>query len=247
MTAGSALVTGALGDTGKAICQQLLTDGWEVVVSDILPEEEGAGFVQQLWPTGAATYRHLNVQDAESCLAVVNSIPDLRAYVGNAGIGRPQPFASMDDETLRRQFDVNVSGNVCLARVAAESMRSSSADCSIAFTVSWVGDRPWPELVAYAATKAALHMATRSIALELASIGIRVNAVAPGIVNAGMARTEAERNPGHKQRAGAAVPLGRLQDPQDVAEVVAFLVSKRARNITGSVILVDGGCSLGSF
>jgi 3-oxoacyl-[acyl-carrier protein] reductase len=62
-----------------------------------------------------------------------------------------------------------------------------------------------------------------------------------------MARTEAERNPGHNQRAGAAVPLGRLQDPQDVAEVVAFLVSKRARNITGSVILVDGGCSLGSF
>jgi NAD(P)-dependent dehydrogenase (short-subunit alcohol dehydrogenase family) len=115
---------------------------------------------------------------------------------------------------------------------------------SITMITSWVGVQPWPEIAAYSVSKAGLLMLTRAMAAELAQHRIRVNALSPGIVAAGMARRQIETEPGYAARASTAVPLGRLQTADEVAGIAAWLSSDAAAYLTGSVILADGGASL---
>jgi len=240
MSHGSVLVTGANGDIGMAMCRALSGDGWEVVASDLAPSPrpEVAEAVR--------SYVSLDLTDAQACIEVMSGLTGLTAYVGNAGIVLPQPAVDVDDDTFRRQLEVNLVANLRLARLIARSLISTGTPGAMVFTGSWVGDRPWPELLCYSATKAALAMATRTMAKEWAQSGIRVNLVAPGIVNAGLARAEAERNPEYASRIARAVPLGHLQSTDDVAAAVCFLLSDGAASITGTSLVVDGGCSLGA-
>lgn len=240
MTHGSVLVTGANGDIGAAICATLAEDGWSVIASDIATEPR-LSLVQ-----AGLRYVPLDVTDPTLCEAALASLPELDAYVGNAGIVIPQPALEVDDETFRQHLEVNLVGNLRLARGIARSLVSRQRPGSIVFTGSWVGDRPWPELLCYSATKAALAMATKTLAKEWASHQVRVNLVSPGIVDAGLAKAEADRNPEYARRIKSAVPLGELQSTADVASAIAFLLSPQARSITGATLLVDGGCSLGS-
>jgi NAD(P)-dependent dehydrogenase (short-subunit alcohol dehydrogenase family) len=110
-----------------------------------------------------------------------------------------------------------------------------------------VQDVPWPEIAAYSASKAGLRMLARSMARELAPHGILVNVLAPGIVNAGLARRQLETEPQYARRAAKAIPLGELQTAEQVARAMAFLCSPDADYMTGSVLLADGGCSLFQF
>jgi NAD(P)-dependent dehydrogenase (short-subunit alcohol dehydrogenase family) len=114
----------------------------------------------------------------------------------------------------------------------------------ILFTSSWVQDVPWPEIAAYSVSKSGLKMLTRCMAAELAPPRILVNAIAPGIVAAGMARHQLETEPQYAARAARAVPLGQPQTAEQVARTVAFLCSDAADYMTGSILLADGGCSL---
>jgi NAD(P)-dependent dehydrogenase (short-subunit alcohol dehydrogenase family) len=218
----------------------LQASGWTVIASDLVSEPPEA-----LVSAGIPLVP-LDVTDQAACEEVMNAAAPLDAYVGNAGIVVPQPAIDVDDETFRRQLEVNLVGNLRLARITARSVMARQRPGSIVFTGSWVGDRPWPELLCYSATKAALAMATRTLAQEWAPHGVRVNLVAPGIVNAGLAKVEAERNPEYAARIAQAVPLGRLQSVDDVAQAIDFLLSPRANSITGSTLVVDGGCSLGT-
>lgn len=240
MTAGAVLVTGANGDIGAAICATLADAEWSVVASDIASEPRPS-----LARVGVQ-YVQLDVTDEPMCEAVLASFPDLDAYVGNAGIVIPQPALNVDDGTFRQHLEVNLVGNLRLARGIARSLISRQRPGAIVFTGSWVGDRPWPELMCYSATKAALEMATKTLAKEWAQHQVRVNLVSPGIVDAGLAKAEAERNPEYANRIKSAVPLGHLQSTADVASAIEFLLSPQARSITGTTLLVDGGCSLGS-
>jgi NAD(P)-dependent dehydrogenase (short-subunit alcohol dehydrogenase family) len=106
---------------------------------------------------------------------------------------------------------------------------------------------PWPEIAAYSVSKAGVRMLARSMARELAAHRIKVNVVAPGIVDAGLAKTQAETDPGYAERIRSVVPLGRLQTAEEVAGVTAFLCSPEADYLTGTVLLADGGCSLFQF
>jgi NAD(P)-dependent dehydrogenase (short-subunit alcohol dehydrogenase family) len=110
-----------------------------------------------------------------------------------------------------------------------------------------VQEVPWPEIAAYSASKAGVRMLARSMARELAPHQILVNVIAPGIVYAGLARHQMETEPQYARRIQHVIPLGRLQEAEEVAKATAFLCSDAAAYMTGSVLLADGGCSLFQF
>ena len=114
----------------------------------------------------------------------------------------------------------------------------------ILFIGSWVQAIPWPGITAYTVSKAGLEMLARQMARELAADRIRVNVVAPGIVDAGLARKQREDDPSYAARIGKVIPLGRLQTAGQVAKVTAFLCSNDADYLTGMTLLADGGVSL---
>ncbi len=106
---------------------------------------------------------------------------------------------------------------------------------------------PWPEIAAYSVTKAGLRMLARSMARELVPYGILVNVIAPGIVRAGLAKRQMETEPQYARRIEHVIPLGEPQTAEQVARATAFLCSNAADYMTGSSLLVDGGCSLFQF
>lgn len=108
-----------------------------------------------------------------------------------------------------------------------------------------VASRPWPEITAYTASKAGVEQLMRQVALELAPDGIRANAIAPGIVKAGLAKHQLETEPAYAKRVASAIPLGELQEASDIGAAVRFMASSGASTMTGSVLTVDSGCTLG--
>jgi NAD(P)-dependent dehydrogenase (short-subunit alcohol dehydrogenase family) len=150
------------------------------------------------------------------------------------------PVAAFDE-----LFKVNVKGAFVLAQTASKRWRAAGARGHLIFTSSWAQDYPWPEIAPYCASKAAVYSLMRSFAKELAPFGIRANAILPGIVSAGMARRSWDEDPGYRSRAQTAIALGELQDPKSVADAFAFLCSALASYMTGSPLLVDGGCTVG--
>jgi NAD(P)-dependent dehydrogenase (short-subunit alcohol dehydrogenase family) len=112
------------------------------------------------------------------------------------------------------------------------------------FTSSWVQDVPWPEIMPYSVSKSGMRTMMRGFARELAPYNIRANAIAPGIVGVGMAKRQWDTEPAYRARAEKAIPLGYMQPPETVANGFLFLCSTMASYMTGSVLLMDGGCSL---
>jgi NAD(P)-dependent dehydrogenase (short-subunit alcohol dehydrogenase family) len=240
------LVTGAAGDIGRAVCHAFVDAGATVVaVGRSAPERAAALLDGQ--PPERLIYVTADVTDRAAVDAFVDGPEGLDIVIGNAGIVEPTPYIDVSVESWQRQLNINLTGNFHVTQAAIRRFVRDGTAGSIVLTGSWVGERPWPEVAAYSASKAGLQMLARSIALEHAKDGIRCNVVAPGIVNAGLARAEVERNPEYAARAAKVVPLGALQEPEDVAAVTFFLCTPAAASVTGSTYLVDGGSSLGSL
>jgi len=243
----TAFVTGALGDLGGAVSTFLLRAGATVVGLGRSPQAQVAERIEALRAIGPFEYVAADVTDHAMLASTIDSLPRLDIVIGNAGIVEPANFVDVTEASLARQVSINFTANYVLGQIAARRFIRDGTPGRIVYIGSWVGERPWPELTAYSATKAALQMLTRSMALELAPAGVRVNLVAPGIVHAGLARKQAEADPVYAARAARAIPLGSLQHPDDVAAMVLFLVGEGAANATGASFVVDGGASLGSF
>jgi len=240
------LVTGAAGDIGRAACPAFVVAAATVIAVGRSGPERAAALLDGQ-PPERLTYVTADVTDRPAVDAFIDGPEGLDIVIGNAGIVEPTPYIDVSVESWQRQLDINLTGNFHVTQAAIRRFVRDGTAGSIVLNGSWVGERPWPEIAPYSATKAALQMLARSIALEHAKDGIRCNLVAPGIVNAGLARAEAERNAEYAARAAKAIPLGALQQPEDVAAVMCFLSSSAAGHITGSTYLVDGGSSLGNF
>ncbi len=240
------LVTGAAGDIGRAVCHAFVDAGATVIAVGRSGPERAAALLDGQ-PPERLMYVTADVTDRTAVDAFIDGPEGLDIVIGNAGVVEPTPYIDVSVESWQRQLDINLTGNFHVTQAAIRRFVRDGTAGSIVLNGSWVGERPWPEIAPYSATKAALQMLARSIALEHAKDGIRCNLVAPGIVNAGLARAEAERNAEYAARAAKAVPLGALQQPEDVAAVMVFLSSSAAGHITGSTYLVDGGSSLGNF
>ncbi len=238
-----ALVTGGSRGIGRAIAVALARGKAKVAINYAGNEaaaQEAAALCAQ---AGAAQVQLMkfDVADAAACGAavdeIVKSLGGLHVLVNNAGIALDQLVLRLKDEDWQRQLDVNLTGTFHLIRAAAKPMMKQRGGAIVNLT-SVVGEMGNAGQAAYAATKAGLIGLTKSVARELASRSIRVNAVAPGFIDTDMTSglPEAART-----RMLETIPLARLGSAEEVANVVAFLASDQASYVTGEVVRVNGG------
>lgn len=243
-----AIVTGGSAGIGAAIVSALLDEGvaTEVVVWDLRPSEDDPQ------PEGV-TQVAVDVTDEDSvqdAFAALGRAPQI--LVNNAGgdpnppdaprpggLAGPDPFGSVED--FRRMVDLNFISAHVVTSVVGPSMQPGSSICN---TASIAGQLPGG-LFAYGAAKAAVIHWTKSMALHLGAKGIRVNAVAPGIIRTRLWEQMAPERAAYDELIERVMPLGSDQSPADIANAVAFLCSERAAQITGQVVAIDGGMTLG--
>lgn len=241
------VITGGAGDIGAAMGAALRRRGASVTLLDRKSPAEAAPWLDRAGHYGDVAYVQADVRDRAAIDAALAAVAPLDVAIGNAGIGHGVPFLDISEQIWRDHLDVNLTGCFNVGQAAARLMVARGHPGRIIFTGSWVQEVPWPEIAAYSAAKAGVRMLARSMARELAPHGIRVNVVAPGIVQAGLAKHQMETEPQYLRRIQHVIPLGRPQTVEEVAQATAFLCSDAASYMTGSVLLVDGGCSLFQF
>jgi 3-oxoacyl-[acyl-carrier protein] reductase len=226
-------VTGGAGGIGTAIVRRLAEAGRTVVCADLPDAIEGARF------DGDVHLEPVDVTSTESIEAMVAAAAargPLTALVNCAGVLRSTPADSTSDADIDLTTAVNLSGAIRVTHAAVPHLVEGSAIVNVSSISAASGGVAGVSV--YAATKAGLEGFTRASACELARRGIRVNAVAPGLVRAPMAA--GIRSQGDEPLAKR-VPLHRLAEPEEIAEPVEFLLSSRASYVTGAVLVVDGG------
>ncbi|SEW32096.1 D-sorbitol dehydrogenase (acceptor) [Cognatiyoonia koreensis] len=244
-----AIVTGGARGIGRAICEAFVAAGAKVAVADLLlPEaqETALALGAQGMPVAVDVTDHASISRAVAEVEAAWGGVDI--LVNNAGIFNMASIAKITVEDYRRQYDVNVGGTIFAIQAVVPSMKKRGGGAIINFS-SQAGRRGEPNITIYCSTKAAVISVTQSLALELADDNIRVNAIAPGVVDTPMwdivdaQFAEYEKKPqGQKKReVGDAVPLGRMGDPKDIADPCVFLASDEARYITAQTLNVDGG------
>ncbi len=244
-----ALVTGGARGIGRAICEAYIAEGAKVAVADRLAgeaEEAAAALGENAF---AVT---MDVTDLGQIAAGVKAVEDrwggIDVLVNNAGIFNMASIDQVTMEDYRRQYDVNVGGTLFVTQAVVPGMRAKGGGSIVNFS-SQAGRRGEPNIVIYCSTKAAVISVTQSLALELAKDNIRVNAIAPGVIDTPMwdvvdalfAKYENKPLGQKKREVGAAVPLGRMGDPADIAGPAVFLASDEARYVTAQTLNVDGG------
>jgi NAD(P)-dependent dehydrogenase (short-subunit alcohol dehydrogenase family) len=235
---GRVALTGALGGIGLPTAALFHELGVSVHAIDLAPSTDQIDF---------ATYEQCDIAQVAHVAAMVAGWSDdelPHALVNLAGVVEPGDMATQTSGGIQRVFETNVFGHIYLSQHIIHRWIEANINGSIVFVSSWVQDVPWPGIGPYSASKAALRSIARTFAREHARDGIRCNVIAPGIVGVGMAKQQWDTEPAYQARAKRAIPLGVLQDPESVAEAIAFLCSSWSSYMTGSVLLVDGGASL---
>ncbi|HCU99901.1 MAG TPA: 3-oxoacyl-[acyl-carrier-protein] reductase [Dehalococcoidia bacterium] len=237
-----ALVTGGARGIGLSIAKALAAADARVAVVDILADTAQAA-AAELSGTGNQGFS-CNVADPEAVQGALSSIEEnvgpVDILINNAGITRDNLLMRMKNEDFDEVIAVNLKGAFNFTRAAARGMmkRRDGVIINIASVVGLIGN---PGQTNYAASKAGLIGMTKSVARELASRGVRCNAVAPGFISTPMTDALSEDQ---KIALKGRIPLGTLGTPDDVASAVMFLVGPDARYITGQVLSVDGGMAM---
>lgn len=234
-----ALVTGASSGLGESFSRCLAARGAVVVAAARRVDR-----LQALVREGGATHAvALDVTDPASVDSAMRRVEELAGpidiLVNNAGVADTKPSIELTEADWRRVLDTNLDGAWRMAQAAAKSMVAAKRGGSIVNIASILGLRQATHLLAYAAAKAALVQVTKSLALEWARHGIRVNAIAPGYVVTEMNRDFFASDPG--QAVVKRIPQRRVGDPRDLEGALLLLASGAGAYITGSVVVVDGG------
>jgi NAD(P)-dependent dehydrogenase (short-subunit alcohol dehydrogenase family) len=226
-----ALVTGGAGGIGTAINERLVEAGYRVLAGD-LTDAPAEGGVHRA---------RVDVTDATSVdefVAAGARLGQIGAVVNCAGVVRFTPLTGYDEADASMLWEINVAGSARVCRAAAAHIVDGGAIVNIGSLTGSFGRLEGASL--YGATKAGVEAYTRYVACELAPRGIRVNAVAPGFIAVPMSPSMRAVS-GGEEEVVKQVPLGRLGETTEVAEVVEFLLSDRASYVTGTTIWVDGG------
>lgn len=237
------LVTGAGQGNGRAIAQGVAKSGARVVVTDVQAEMAESTAQQIRSQGGEASAFHLDVTDAKECVAVAEQvgreIGKVNVLVNNAGIIiRENIDSPRAHENWRRVLDVNVNGIFNVVHALLPALRQTRGSIiNVASIAAFVGVA---DTLGYSPSKGAVKLFTQALARELAADGIRVNALAPGIIETPMTkvtRDDPERIAGFLKR----TPLGRVGQPEELVGPVVFLSSSMASYVNGVILPVDGG------
>lgn len=243
------LVTGGGIGIGRAAALAFARAGYHVVVTDIL-QAEGSELVSTIQSAGGtATFMAMDVRSTERVDEVIAAVNAERGAIDvlvlNAGVAHKVPLEALDDARWDHTVDIDLKGMFRVARAALPAMRQRRSGAIVCLTslmgLAW----GWREHVHYSAAKSGVIGLMRGLAAEVAEDGVRVNAVSPGYVRtAQLLSEEHSLGAAGAEQAGARVPLGRIGEPEDIADVILFLASTSARYITGQVIVVDGGLAI---
>ncbi len=246
------LITGAGIGIGRASAKAFAAAGYHVIVTDVL-EAEGASCVADIKAAGgSAEFHFLDVRSTEAADALVAKVEaahgGIDVIVANAGIAHKVPLPVLTDEKWDYTFDIDLKGIFRVIRPALAGMKARKKGAVIAMSSIMGVAYGWDEHVHYSAAKAGVVGLVRGLAVELARDGIRVNGVAPGYIRtAQLLSKENSLGPEGAEKAGEFIPMGRIGEPEDIADVVLFLASNGARYMTGQVVVVDGGLLVGRY
>jgi NAD(P)-dependent dehydrogenase (short-subunit alcohol dehydrogenase family) len=243
------VVTGGSSGNGRAIAFAAAAHGAAaVVVADVIDAPREGGQPTHEWlnaeTSTRAVFVHCDVSDAASmdaAVAAADQFGGIDVMVNNAGIvGPAHPVVSLDEADFDQVIAVNLRGTFLGCRSAGRRMsaRGSGSIVNVASVAALMGSRT---SAAYTASKAGVHLMTTTLAFELGSQGIRVNSVLPGVIATHMTMKDRHWAAAAADATTAKVPLGRLGQPEDVANAVVYLASDLASYITGSALTVDGG------
>lgn len=237
-----AFITGSSRGIGSAVARRLAAEGWPVGINYLQARQQALELEAELRSQGReALAVQGDVADREAVTRAIRQVEDafgpVALLVNNAGIARQHQFQDITEAFWRRIFAVNLDGAFHTIQAVLPGMLHEKSGCIVNISSIW-GQRGASCEVAYSATKAALIGLTRSLAIELAPSGIRVNCVAPGVVRTDMTETLGEETLGDLAEQ---TPVGRLGTPEDIAAAVAFLAGEGASFITGQVLTADGG------
>ena len=237
-----AVVTGGGQGLGRAITLALARAGAKAVVADMNPDTAEAVAAEVAEAGGEALAVQVDVAAEASVAALRERAMDrfgrVDVLAANAGLYPRSMVVDMPEDEWDRVLDVNVGGQFLCARAFVPAMKQQGSG-RIICTASSIAYKGQPGHAHYAASKAATLGLVRGLARELAPHGITVNAVAPGTANTAMPRQH--RSEESMRERGARVPLGRIAEPEDIANTVAFLASDAAAYITGQTLVVNGG------
>lgn len=242
------LITGSAIGIGRASAVAFHAAGYHVIVTDIL-EKEGQALVTEL--KDRAEFLRLDVRSTADADAVVAAVEKkhggIDCVVANAGIAHKTPLSQLTDEKWDHTFDIDLKGIFRVARAAAPRMKARKTGSIVCLSSIMGSIYGWDEHVHYSAAKAGVVGLVRGLAVELAREGIRVNGVAPGYIRTAQLLSKEHSVGPDADKCGEYIPMGRIGEPEDIADVILFLASNAARYITGQVVVVDGGLQVGRY
>jgi NAD(P)-dependent dehydrogenase (short-subunit alcohol dehydrogenase family) len=249
-----ALISGGLGDIGSAIALLFGRQGIRVAISDVKEEQESKPQLEEMRSKGCKEilYSKVDMTSEEEVAHWIGEVEKIwgvaQIIVPNAGIVVAGALTddSLQTDQVQKQMDVNFWGSYHLAVQGAKKLKAGGLPGRITFIGSWAAERPTVRISSYCISKAAVRMLCKTLALDLANDNILVNEVAPGVVEGGLSKRNQQKNPELLQTHLNSIPVHRLIPVDEVAKHVLALSDFETMNITGSVLLIDGGLSLTS-
>jgi NAD(P)-dependent dehydrogenase (short-subunit alcohol dehydrogenase family) len=245
----TAIISGGLGDIGRAIAREFACLGANVGIAGRRGPAHATQDLASLRELGVrACYHYVDVADAAS---VQNWIDEVERELGTPSLIVPcaatvtrRGVREVTPAEWTAELGTNLDGAFYVAQSAARRMIERGMPGHIVFVGSWVAERPMPRIVAYSVSKAAIRMLMKCMALELAPQGILVNEVAAGYVDAGLTGQTFQADPDRRRRLMDQTPVHKIIQPEEVAWLVGQLCDPRNQNVTGTAVLVDGGLSM---